>query len=214
MRGLPQFLVDELKLRRARRSRPGVDYIRSPNVAAGAQLGRSVGIGELVVVNDGVTVGDYSYINRAAILFSGSIGKFCSIAHFAQIGAERHPVRHLSTSPFMYSDRSITGQPSGFVEIADPPVIGHDVWIGSAAVVMQGVTIGHGAIVAAGAVITRDVEPYQIVGGVPAKPMGTRFDAATVRRLLDWRWWELPDDELRALGPLVKAGEGWPSFAP
>lgn len=193
----------------ARRRFPHADYINSPHVAASAALGRQCGIGEDVVVNAGVSIGDYSYVNRGAILFSGEIGRFCSIAHYAQIGAEQHAVRHLSTSPFMYGKNSITGTPSGFDEFPAPPLIGSDVWIGSAAVIMQGVTIGHGAIVAAGAVVTKDVEPYQIVAGVPAKPIGSRFDDATVERLLKWAWWDLPIEEIKALGPVTSAGERW-----
>jgi acetyltransferase-like isoleucine patch superfamily enzyme len=162
-----------------------------------------------VIINPGVSIGDYTYINRGSIIFSGNIGKFCSIAHYVQIGAEQHPVRHLSTSPYVYSDHSVTGTSSGFVEISRPPIIGSDVWIGSAAIIMQGVTIGHGAIIGAGAVVTKDVAPYTVVAGVPAGKIGVRFADPVVERLLSWRWWDLPDDELTAMGPLVAAGERW-----
>lgn len=208
-RFVPTFLADELRLIQARRRFPHADYIRSPRVAESAVLGRGVGIGEHVVINPGVTLGDHTYVNRGAIVFSGEVGKFCSIAHYSQVGAEQHPVRHLSTSPFMYGPRSVTGSPSGFDEFPAPPTIGSDVWIGSNAVVMQGVTIGHGAIVAAGAVVTKDVSPYSIVAGVPAKQIGERFSAPVVADLLEWRWWDLDDDELSKLGPMVAAGERW-----
>lgn len=206
---VPVALREHVRLIQARRRFPHADHIESPNVSPGARIGRHCKIGAHVVVNARVSLGDYSYVNRGAILFSGEIGRFCSIAHYSQIGAERHPVRHLSTSPYMYADRSITGTPSGFVELSDPPVIGSDVWIGSNAVIMQGVTVGHGAIVAAGAVVTKDVAPYSIVAGVPARQIDVRFPPDVVDHLLDWRWWDLPDDEIRRLGPLVAAGEGW-----
>lgn len=209
MRGLPGFVKDEVKLARLRRRHRKVDYIRSPAVSLDAELGVMVEISDQVLVNAGVSIGDYSYVNRGALIFSGTIGKFCSIAHHVQIGAEQHPVRHLSTSPWIYSDTGITGQPSGFDEFPSPPVIGSDVWIGSSAIVMQGVTICHGAIVAAGAVVTKDVAPYSIVAGVPAKPIGSRFDEATVERLLKWAWWDLPIEEIKALGPVTSAGEAW-----
>jgi acetyltransferase-like isoleucine patch superfamily enzyme len=206
---IPAALREHVRLIQARRHFPHADYIRSPHIGAGASIGRQCGIGEQVIVNSGVSLGDFSYVNRGAILFSGDIGRFCSIAHYSQIGAERHPVRHLSTSPHMYGDGSITGTPSQFVEFSDPPVIGSDVWIGSGAVIMQGVTVGHGAIVAASAVVTKDVAPYAIVAGVPARPIDSRFPPNVVDYLLQWRWWDLSDDEIRKLGSLVAAGEGW-----
>jgi virginiamycin A acetyltransferase len=206
---VPRAFVDHVRLREARRRHPFADYIRTPHVAPGASIGRRCGIGEDVVINDGVSLGDFTYVNRGAIIFSGAIGRFCSIAHFAQIGAERHPVRHLSTSPLMYSDKSVTGSSSGFVELPEPPTIGSDVWVGSAAIIMQGVIVGDGAIVGAGAVVTKDVAPYSIVAGVPAKVIGSRFDERVVQQLLEWRWWSLPDAELASLAPFVKAGERW-----
>ena len=72
--------------------------------------------------------------------------------------------------------------------------IGHDVWIGSRAVIMAGVSVGHGAVIAAGAIINKDVEPYTIVGGVPGKPIRKRFDEQTVERLLASEWWTLKPD--------------------
>ncbi|MNH49033.1 Chloramphenicol acetyltransferase [compost metagenome] len=72
--------------------------------------------------------------------------------------------------------------------------IGHDVWIGSRAVIMAGVSVGHGAVIAAGAIINKDVEPYTIVGGVPGKPIRKRFDEQTVERLLASEWWTVKPD--------------------
>jgi hypothetical protein len=75
--------------------------------------------------------------------------------------------------------------------------IGSDVWIGTRAMILSGVTIGHGAVVAAGAVVTRDVPPYAIVAGVPARVLRYRFDADTIERLLAIAWWEWPDERVR-----------------
>lgn len=206
---LPQFLVKEVRLWQSRRAHPQADYVRSPDVAAGAVIGRRVGIAEQVVVNDGVVLGDYSYVNRGAILFSGVIGKFCSIAHNAQIGAEEHPVRHLSTSPKIYGPSGLFPGSLQVDEFPSPPIIGSDVWIGSAASIMQGVTVGHGAVVAAGAVVTKDVPPYSIVGGVPAREIGQRFPPEVVSKLLTLQWWERDDNDLKTLAPLVAAGVDW-----
>ena len=86
-------------------------------------------------------------------------------------------------------------------------VVGSDVWIGYEAVVMAGVTIGDGAIVASRAVVTRDVPPYAIVGGVPARVIKYRFDPATVECLLGIRWWEWPAKKIRRVLPLIRGGK-------
>src|SRR5919112_1299826 len=82
---------------------------------------------------------------------------------------------------------------------------GHDVWLGSGAIVMSGVTVGHGAVVAAHAVVTRDVPPYAIVGGNPAKVIRYRFDEETIAALLDAKWWELPREKIATLIPLLQS---------
>lgn len=86
-------------------------------------------------------------------------------------------------------------------------VVGNDVWIGYEAVVMAGVTIGDGAIVASRAVVTCDVPPYAIVGGVPAKVIKYRFDPATVESLLAIKWWEWPAETIRRALPLIRGGK-------
>jgi virginiamycin A acetyltransferase len=165
-------------------------------------------LAEGVVVNAGVSVGDWTYANRGAIPFSGSIGHFCSIAHNAQVGPENHPLTHLSTAPCAYTA-------SGWDEFASPPRIGSDVWIGSHATVLQGVSVGDDAVIGAGAVVTRHVQPYEIVCGVPARPLRKRFDDATIDMLLRLRWWELPASEWEEhLSPAFAAGPGWREFLP
>lgn len=192
----PSFAIDWLNLVRARARFPQALYVNSPGVSLDAVLGMKVGIGRDVVINAGVSIDDYSYINRGAIVFSGQIGKFCSIAHYAQIGAEVHPTEFLSTSPFIYGNSNIIGASANFNEFPHPPKIGSDVWIGSHAVIMQGVTIGHGAIVGAGAVVTKDVDPYAVVAGVPAKLLRRRFNDQLCEDLLKLSWWELPLETL------------------
>jgi chloramphenicol O-acetyltransferase type B len=86
-------------------------------------------------------------------------------------------------------------------------VIGHDVWIGSEAIVMPGVRIGHGAVIGTRALVTRDVEPYAIVGGNPARELRKRFDDRRIALLLEMAWWDWPDDRLRAAIPLLTSGE-------
>lgn len=208
---IPEVLKDYLYLQMTRRRFPQAKYLLSHQVSKDAELGQGVGIGRLVVVNAGVSIGDHTYINRGAIIFSGSVGPFCSIAHNAMIGGEQHPTDHFSTSPMTYGTGNVAGANISVNEFPSPPVIGADVWVGGGAIIMQGVRVGHGAIIAAGAVVTKDVDPYTIVAGVPAKPLRTRFDPTIIDALLASRWWETPSAELHKLRPLIEAGAGWTS---
>lgn len=142
------------------------------------------------------------------------IGKFCSIACGARFlfNSANHTLGSLSTYPLF---PIFWGEEWGIdkSEVASAwdnrgdIVVGNDVWIGYEAVVMAGVTIGDGAIVASRAVVTRDVPPYAIVGGVPAKVIKYRFDQATVERLLTIKWWEWPAERIRRALPLIRGGK-------
>lgn len=126
------------------------------------------------------------------------IGRYCSVAKHVDIGLPQHPVDWLSICPRQYFRNfknwsGITGknvEVCSFSGEAKMTEIGNDVWIGDHAVIMGGVKIGDGAIVAAGAVVTKDVPPYAIVGGVPAKVIKYRFDETTICRLLELQWWK------------------------
>ena len=139
------------------------------------------------------------------------IGKFCSIACGARFlfNSANHSLRSLSTYPFPIFfeewelDRS---QIANAWDHKGDIRIGNDVWIGYEAVIMAGVTIGDGAIIAARAVVTKDVEPYSIVGGVPAKPIRKRFDEATIQALLALRWWDWPRERIARNLPALQAG--------
>lgn len=128
------------------------------------------------------------------------IGKYCSIADYAVIGVGDHTTTTLSTSPFQYMPNCIEGLGNIVVpksnlikrEIKET-YIGNDVWIGYRAFIKMGVNIGDGAIIGAGAVVTKDVEPYAIVGGVPAKLIKYRFDENIRKQLLELKWWDLPE---------------------
>ena len=130
------------------------------------------------------------------------IGKFCSIAEGVCIGPSFHPTSRISTHPFTY----LCDEERKYGEIVTPTdkvrpyngckavTIGNDVWIGRNAIVMDGVTVGTGAVIGAAAVVTIDVPPYAIVAGVPAKIIRYRFPPETVSRLLESRWWDYPFD--------------------
>src|SRR5690606_30289259 len=101
---------------------------------------------------------------------------------------------------------AFAGAQNGYRPAGDT-VVGNDVWIGSEAIVMPGVTIGHGAVVGTHALVTRDVEPYAIVGGNPGKVIRKRFADADIARLLELAWWEWSDDQLRAAMPILTSGD-------
>jgi acetyltransferase-like isoleucine patch superfamily enzyme len=127
------------------------------------------------------------------------VGSFCSIANHVIVGGGAHPMGWISTSPAFYFGRdSIRAK---FSEHARPAplrtVIGHDVWIGERALVKAGVTIGTGAVIGMGSVVTHDVAPYSIVAGAPARLLRPRFDAGVAQRLLQSEWWELGDAQLQ-----------------
>lgn len=134
----------------------------------------------------------------------GNIGRFCSIAPEVKNTIGIHPISepYVSTSPMFFSLRKQTGKTFAkkqlFEELKDPIEIGHDCWIGQRAFIVGGVKIGIGAVVLAGAVVTKDVPPYAIVGGVPAKVLKYRYDDDTIKFLLKSEWWNRPIDWLEA----------------
>lgn len=118
---------------------------------------------------------------------NADVGAFCGIGPNVRIGPGLHPTRWVSTHPVLYSNAMQSGIAfceSRKFEDNRPIIIGRDVWIGANALVLDGVSVGHGAVIAAGAVITKDVPPYAIVGGVPGKVLKMPFDSDTIDQLL------------------------------
>lgn len=150
----------------------------------------------------------YHYpINRDKLI----IGKFCSIACGAKFifTSANHKLGSLSTYPFPLFFKEWDLDKTNVTDSWDNKgdiVIGNDVWIGYEAVVMQGVTIGDGAIIGTRAVVTKDVPPYSIVGGVPAKPIRKRFSDEVISRLLEIKWWEWPDEKIKENISAIQSG--------
>lgn len=145
-------------------------------------------------------MGSYSYVGCDSIIQNATIGSYCSIGRQVFIGLGIHPLKHFSTSPLFYRKRNTFGvtavrEDLDFEEYR-PVKVGNDVWIGARAMVMDGVSIGDGAVVAAGAVVTKDVEPYMVVGGVPAQVIGNRFDKGKADRLMGAGWWKWPVEKI------------------
>ena len=146
------------------------------------------------------TMARHSFCGYDCEIASADIGVFCSIANRVVVGGGQHPMQWVSTSPVFYEGRdSVRKKYAEFARVQPKRVsIGADVWIGFRAIVMQGVSIGPGAVVGANAVVTRDVPAYAIVAGVPAKVIGYRFAENLRERLLASEWWERPDSDLEA----------------
>lgn len=150
----------------------------------------------------------YHYpINRDRLI----IGKFCSIACGAKFifTSANHKLGSLSTYPFPLFFEEWDLDKSNVTDAWDNKgaiVIGNDVWVGYEAVIMQGVTIGDGAIVGTRAVVTKDVPPYTIVGGVPAKPIRKRFSDEVIAQLLEIKWWDWPYDKIKENISAIQSG--------
>mgnify|MGYP006272069837 FL=1 len=149
------------------------------------------------------TIGDYSYGAGYNQIIYSDVGKFSNIASFVRLNPGNHPQWRASQHHFMYRASNYfddAEDDAGFFDWrrAHRVTVGHDTWLGHAAVVLPGVTVGTGAIVAAGAVVARDVAPYTIVGGVPAKPIKRRHPEALAERLMALAWWDWSHARLRA----------------
>ena len=154
----------------------GVRLGRGAVVSPRADIAHASFFGRAEIARD-VRIGHGGYVNSGSV-DSAEIGCWCSIGFAVHIGPTEHDLTHTSTSPVfgrrLQPARAEMAQPP-------PPKIGHDVWIGSGAIVLRGVTIGDGAVVGAGAVVTRNVAPYTVVAGVPARFLKDRFASAAQR---------------------------------
>lgn len=176
----------------------------------------SIEIGDYTIYNDFVS--DPLFFERNNVLYHYPvnherllIGKFCSIACGAKFmfNCANHSLKSLSTYtfPLFYEDWDLEkADVASAWDNKGDIIIGNDVWIGFEAIVMAGVRIGDGAIVAARAVVTHDVPPYTIVGGVPAKVIRKRFDDKVIQKLVTLKWWEWPVGKIRRSLPYLSKG--------
>jgi hypothetical protein len=149
---------------------------------------------------------DYAYCDRLADIANTTAGKFANIAAMTRIGPTDHPMAQASLHHFLYRSASYWPEEADdaaffAARAARRCVLGPDTWIGHGAIVKPEVTVGAGAVVAAGAVVTRDVAPYTIVAGVPAAPLRRRFPAPVAERLMRLAWWDWRHEALRAALP-------------
>lgn len=189
--------------------------LRKPYFSAhwSSYLGRAVvveGFNKIyprVIISSGA-IGRFSYISSRTRIGDAVIGRFCSIGPDSQIGGLGiHPTDGISTHPAFYSKAKQAGY--SFVEVSrftevKPVKIGNDVWIGARVTILDGCHVGDGAIIAAGAVVTKDVPPYSIVGGVPARFLKMRKSSEYIEKIRADPWWDWPISKIQQFGPDFK----------
>jgi virginiamycin A acetyltransferase len=150
-----------------------------------------------------VRIGAHTYINGGLVREYTHIGRYCSIGHDVALGIGNHSIRSASTHPFAtkapLDEEWVPPRKDPKRKYTEPTEIGHDVWIGHGAIVNATLKIGIGAVIAAGAVLTKDIPPYAIVAGVPANIIGWRFDEDLRQMLLASQWWAFPLEFLSTL---------------
>ena len=187
--------------------------LKSPIIPKGKTVGYSLVCSERANVMEGkcvkvyspcflhdVKIGSYSYVAKNCNISHCSIGKFCSIGPNFCCGLGIHPTNGVSTAPMFYSlarQNGLSLCSKNKLEEAKRTIIGNDVFIGANVTVLDGVKIADGAVVGAGAVVVRDIPPYAIAVGVPAKVVKYRFDEQTIKVLLEKQWWNGPEENLQ-----------------
>lgn len=143
-------------------------------------------------------VGKYTYIGDGCFSVNCLIGSFCSIAYNCQIGGAMHPISRVSSSPVFHDGaNSLHKHFARFPKIeTKQTIIGSDVWIGVNSVIKSGVKIGHGAVIGAGSIVTKDIPAYEIWAGNPAHKIKDRFPDEIKSKLLQLQWWEWNDDKI------------------
>ena len=182
-----------------------------------------------VIDNPNIQIGDYTIYNdfvhdprefrKNNVLYHYPInkdrliiGKFCSIACGAKFlfNSGNHKMASLSTYTFPLFFEEWDLEKENVAQAWDQKgdiIIDNDVWIGYEAVILSGVTIGDGAVIGCRAVVTKDIPPYTIVGGVPAKPIRKRFDEETIKELQKIKWWDWPEEKIAGKIPAIQAGD-------
>lgn len=155
------------------------------------------------VVN--TNIDKYTYVGNFCTIIETDIGKFSSIADNCTIGGASHPIEWVSTSPVFHEGRNILRKNFSTHEFktSQTTIIGNDVWVGNNCLIKSGISIADGAVIGMGSVVTKNVGPYEIWAGNPARLIKKRFSENVINELIKSKWWELTDNELKELAPYI-----------
>ena len=156
--------------------------------------GKGNAFGKYLFLHENTSIGSYNHIGNGTMAANAIIGNYCSIAPYVKLGQMEHAISCVSTSTQIFGPKHGVFDFTGDI---GPAIIEHDVWLAANVVVKQGVTVHTGAVVGAGAVVTKDIPPYAIAVGVPARVIRYRFSQKTIQRLLNSKWWESPPGQAR-----------------
>lgn len=175
-------LIKKLHLRSIANS----DIHKTSKICAGSQI-----------IN--VKIGKHSDVGYDCTIINSVIGPFCSLGANIVVGGAAHTIDWVSTSPVFNENKDHLPQKFSYhkFDLESKTIIGADVWIGNYVLVKSNVNIGHGAIIGMGSVVTKDVPPYEIWAGNPAKFIRKRFDENTINELLKIKWWDWNDDKIK-----------------
>lgn len=184
-------------------------YDGALRLAVGATVARVESPGHLVLDKHSVvtrsTLGKYFGLGCFSYVTNADIGRYCTFGSRVSVGAFSHPTDWLSISEFQYRDTAnVYGESIIDAGVNTAPQhartqIGNDVWMGDNVCVRHGVTIGHGAVIGLGSVVTKDVPPYAIAVGNPARVLRYRFEPDLIEQLLESKWWELDIPDMQGI---------------
>ena len=149
---------------------------------------------------DSSIIGRFTYTGRNTVILHSNIGAFTSISWNVSIGGANHDYNRMTQHSFLYnSDNFLVpeSESPAYDRFSNDITIGHDVWIAAGVVITRGITIGHGAVIGANSVVTKDIPPYAIAAGIPAKILKYRFDDNIIDKLLKLEWWLWPQEKIR-----------------
>ncbi len=184
--------------------------LNTVNVEKDIKIGKWSSVSKRVILGEEVEIGDFTYLNASkywiTIENKVKIGRYCSIAPGVHIGAGNHHINFVTTHPILFDRYYLSAlgegtvqEVSGLIDREKETIIGNDVWIGLGAIIKRGVNIGNGAVIAAGSVVVKDVPPFSIVGGNPAKIIKYRTNEENIRffeKNSESMWWNWKQDEI------------------
>ncbi len=168
------------------------------SVVLDSKLGKHVEINRNSMIRSSC-FGDYSYGGMQMTAIQTKVGKYSSISWNVSLGGANHDYERVTTHAFLYNPNfgMLDGRKAVYDRFDEDCEIGNDVWIGAGAQILRGVKVCDGAVIGANAVVTKDVAPYAVVAGVPAKEISKRFSDEVIERLLKIRWWDLPSEMIK-----------------